>query len=200
MRKLIGRTELTSSAAVCSLGRRSRHLLAGLPPAVHIQIIDENLGIPVLSFTRWPVAHGHAILITDRPDLDAILGDPGRNQAIADNLGPLLGKISGCIPITLVVGTADHNDRQIGPDAEPARLMLDQTSRPPTEDRAVFGKEHAIADIDQESLAVFCNTLRFVGFDGRTIIRIAIATIEYSERALRPLSFRRSGIVTDDPR
>jgi hypothetical protein len=171
-----------------------------LPPTVQTPVIDENLGISILSFTRRSVAYGNAILITDRPDLNAILGHPSRDKTIADGLGTLLREVARPTPVPLGVGTTDHHDRQIGPGAEPASLMLNQTSRSPAQSRAVFREENAIADIDQESLPVLRDALRLVGFDRGAIIRIAIATIECGERAFRPQSFCRPGVIADDPR
>ncbi len=51
---------------------------------------------------------------------------------------------------------------------QPAGLILDHATRPTTDGGAVFGKENAIADVDQKGVAVLRGAVGLVGTDSST--------------------------------
>lgn len=147
--------------------------------------VDQNFRIAVLSFAQRTAADGNPILIPGRLDLDPVWSETGRHQPIPDRFRPLQGKVSRGIAVTFAVGAADHHDGEFRSETEPTRLLLDNAARPPADGGAPFCEKDAVADVDEEGMAVFRRPLGFVCFQLRLIFRVKLSAIERPQRTFR---------------
>ncbi len=111
------------------------------------------------------------VLVARGPEGYPILSYPCSDELVAHGFGALERQGSRRIMVAAVIGPADDRDRKGRADLEPPSLALDDAACPPTNYGAAASEEHSVADIDQESAAIFYRALRFVGANGGAVVR-----------------------------